>query len=210
MVKQHDFIEINYTGKIKGTNQIFDTTNEQTAKESGILNSKMTYHPITICVGERQLIKGLDEQIVGKEVGKTHSFEVESKDAFGKKDPKLIKLIPTNIFKTQNIKPFVGLEVNIDGEYGVVRSINGGRTLVDFNHPLSGKDVLYEVEIIKKVDDVQAQVDSLLSLTLNIDKPKTSITDDELVIENKIPEPIQSVVTKKIQEVTKINKVIYK
>jgi peptidylprolyl isomerase/FKBP-type peptidyl-prolyl cis-trans isomerase SlyD len=211
MVKKHDFIQINYTGKIKETGQVFDTTNDAIAKESNIHNPKMKYEPTIICVGERQIIKGLDEQIIGKEVGKTYTFEVESKDAFGKKDAKLIKLIPTNIFKKQKINPFVGLEVNIDGQYGVVRSINGGRTLIDFNHPLAGKDIEYEVEIIKKIDDAKEKIDSLITLTLNIEKPKTKVENDELVVEEKIPIEIQPLITKKIQEmIPSIGKVSYK
>lgn len=206
MVQKHDFIQINYTGKLI-SGEIFDTTDEKIAKENKIHNSKMTYKPITICVGERQVIKGLDDQIIGKEVGKTYTFKVESKDAFGKKDAKLVKLVPSNIFKSQNIKPFVGLEIQIDGEYGVIRSINGGRTLVDFNHPLSGKDVEYDIEIIKKVDDVKEQIKSLLSLTLGIE-PNIKVEGDEATIE-QIPEAFREVLTIKILEVTSVKKVNY-
>ena len=211
MVKEHDFIQINYTGKIKDTDKIFDTTNKKVAEESNIFNSKMKYDPVTICVGERQIIKGLDDQIVGKEIGKNYVFEIRSEDAFGKKDAKLIKLVPTNIFKKQQINPFVGLEVNIDGRYGIIRNINGGRTLIDYNHPLSSKDITYDIELIKKVEDIKEQVDSLLSLTLNIDNPKTKIENDELTIEEKIPVEIQPLISQKItQVISKIKKVNYK
>ncbi|PLW80105.1 peptidylprolyl isomerase [Candidatus Woesearchaeota archaeon] len=211
MVKTHDFIEVNYTGKIKDNEAVFDTTDEKIAKDSGIYNPKMGYKSVIICVGERQLIKGLDDQIIGKEVSKKYSFEVEAKDAFGKKDAKLIKLVPTNIFKQQNINHFVGLEVQIDGQYGIIRSINGGRTLVDFNHPLASKDVSYDIEIIRKVDDAKEQLDSLLELTLNLGKAETELKEDEAVIKSKIPEPFQEVITKKILEVVpKIKKVSYK
>lgn len=211
MIKKHDFIQVNYTGKIKDTGDVFDTTDEKIAKDAKIHNSKMDYKPITICVGERQIIKGLDDQVEGKEVGKTYTFSIKAEDAFGKKDAKMIKLVPTNIFKKQGIKPFVGLEINIDNQYGVIRSVNGGRTLVDFNHPLSSKEVEYEVEIINKIEDAKEQVDSLLSLTLNLHKPKTKIEGEELMIEDKIPEQIQELITMKIKEVTPaIKKVTYK
>ncbi|OVE75084.1 hypothetical protein BVX95_00285 [archaeon D22] len=209
-MKKHDFIQVEYTGKLEdGT--IFDTTNEEVAKKSQVHNQKMSYGPITICVGERQIVKGLDDGLVDKEVGKDYTFEIEAENAFGKKDAKLIKLVPTSAFKEQKIQPFVGLEINLDGQYGLIRSVNGGRTLVDFNHPLSGKKVIYEVKTVKKVEDAKEKVDSMLSLTLNISSPKTEVKGDELKINEEIPEPFREVLTGKITEVVKdIKKVSYK
>jgi FKBP-type peptidyl-prolyl cis-trans isomerase 2 len=157
-IKKGDFIEVEYTGKTEG--QVFDSTSEAVAKEAG-LNPKATYKPAIICIGEGQLLKGLDEFLEGKELGK-HTVTVPPEKAFGKKDAKLLKLIPASKFKAAKIQPFVGMEVNVDNHYGVVRSISGGRITVDFNHPLASKELTYEVEVKRMVEKPEEQVASLL------------------------------------------------
>jgi len=140
-IKQKDFIEIDYTGKVKEDNVIFDTTDEKAAKENDIHNEEMTYGPVIICVGEKHVIKGLDDWIAGKEIGE-YDVDLKPEDAFGKKDAKLLKLIPTNVFLKQQISPMPGLQVNMDGVVGTIRSVSGGRIFVDFNHPLDRKSVV--------------------------------------------------------------------
>ena len=63
----------------------------------------------------------------------------------------------------EKINPMPGLPVNIDGIYGVIITVAGGRTIVDFNHPLAGKNVVYEINILRKVDDLNEKIKSLLA-----------------------------------------------
>src|SRR3989344_1222392 len=143
IIKKNDFVEIEYTGRLKESNAVFDTTQEKVAKENDLYDKNADYSPLIICVGENHILRGLEEQMIGKETGKEYAFEVSSDNAFGRKDPKLIQLVPTNKFRQQNIQPFPGLQLNIDGVFGVVKTVSGGRCLVDFNHPLAGKDLVY-------------------------------------------------------------------
>ncbi|EFK97351.1 peptidylprolyl isomerase FKBP-type, partial [sediment metagenome] len=46
-----------------------------------------------------------------------------------------------------SIRPMPGLPVNIDGMYGIIRTVAGGRVIVDFNHPLSGKEIVYNSKL---------------------------------------------------------------
>ncbi len=167
VIKKKDFVELEYTGKLKEGDQIFDTTSEDVAKKNNIFNEKMNYGPIVICIGEGHLVKGLDEDIEGKETGKQYTVELEPEKAFGKKDPKMLKIVPTNIFKKQKINPFPGLQVNIDGLFGVIKSVSGGRTIVDFNHPFSSKEVVYDYKLNKMIDDKLDKVKHLLIISLN-------------------------------------------
>ena len=202
-VKKGDFIEVEYTGTVKEDNIIFDTTDEKVAKDSGMHNTKGEYGPIVICVGEGQLIKGLDEDIIGKEIGKEYSVDVPPEKAFGKKNPKLLKLVSTSVFTKQNIVPQVGLHVNVDNNFGIIRTVTGGRTIVDFNHPLSSKDVSYKYKIIKEVKDDAEKVRSLLSIILNIKKDKINVTVKEGKAEIKmlkLPDIIATEFIKKIKE----------
>ncbi|MBW3011127.1 FKBP-type peptidyl-prolyl cis-trans isomerase, partial [Candidatus Woesearchaeota archaeon] len=83
-VQKGDFIEVQYTGSVDS--QVFDTTDEAKAKELGIHNPTMPYGSIKICIGRGHLLKGLDEEVEGKEAGKEYDFHLKPEQAFGKKD----------------------------------------------------------------------------------------------------------------------------
>lgn len=180
-VKKHDFIEIDYIGKTKDDDVIFDTTNEKIAKQHNIYNQKATYKPIVICVGERQIIKGLDNALIGKEVGKTYVIEIKPEDGFGHRDPKLVQLIQTSKFFKQNIVPVPGLQVNIDGIIGTIKSVGGGRTLVDFNHPLAGRELVYEVKINKLIVNNKEKIKNFLKLETGVE-----LKNEDIDIEGNI------------------------
>ena len=150
MIKEKDFIEIEYTGMTKD-NLVFDTTDEKLAKKEGIAQPNAIYGPTVICIGQGQVIEGLDKQLIDKEIGKEYTVELQPEEAFGKKSAQLIQLVSTRKFKQNEIMPQPGLQVDIDGMNGIIKTVTGGRTLVDFNHPLSGKVIEYKFKIIKKI-----------------------------------------------------------
>ena len=99
-IKKHDFIEIEYTAIIEDTSQIFDTTDEETAKSANIYNKNAKYNPVVICVGENQILKGLDESLVGKQLKEAeYEIQLQPEDAFGKKNPKLLQLVSQSSFR---------------------------------------------------------------------------------------------------------------
>lgn len=165
-LKKGDFIEIEYEGSLD-TGEMFDTTSEETAKKEGLYRQGVVYKPIVICLGEKQLLQGLEEELEGKEPGE-YEISLEAERAFGKKDAKLIKLVPMNVFKKQNINPQPGLQLNADGMLGIVKTVSGGRVLVDFNPPLAGRDVKYKVKVNKIVTDDKEKIQSILMLGLNL------------------------------------------
>lgn len=201
-IQEKDFIELEYTGKIKDDNFIFDTTSEKTAKENNLYQEGSEYKPIIICVGQGQIIKGLDKAIVGKEINKEYTLDIPPEEAYGKKNVKLIQLISTSKFKQQNIQPMPGLQVNIDGTMGVIKTVSGGRTLVDFNHPLSGKELTYTIKINKVITDDKEKINSILSVNLGIKDTETKIENKKAEITTKqdIPKEIHEEIKKKIKE----------
>lgn len=200
-IGKNDFVTIEYTGSLKESGQIFDTTNEDLAKKEKIHNEKMAYGPITICVGQNQILKAIDENLLEKKENTEFSLDLTAENAFGKKNAKLIKLIPSSIFKKQNIQPFVGLEVQIDNLPGLIRSVSGGRILVDFNHPLAGKDVKYEIKVLNKVTDAKEKIKAYLQITFGIKEQKITITGDKAEIEMQLPPQISKTLADKIREV---------
>ena len=129
---------------------VFDTTDPEVAKKSGL---DKNVKPVIICLGKNVILPGLEAALVGKEIGKDYSIELEPENAFGKKDTKKIELIPTAKFKKEGMQPQPGMQVNIDGQLAVIKRVSGGRTLVDFNHPLAGITVTYDIKIVREVSE---------------------------------------------------------
>ncbi len=159
--KKGEFIEIDYIAKIKSTGKIFDLTLADAAKKEGVFQQSQTYEPLIICVGEKHVIKGLDEVIEGKEIGKEFETDVPPEKAFGKRNAKLIQLVSQRMFKKQKMNPFPGLQLNIDGNIATVRSVSGGRVIIDFNNPLAGQVIHYWVKINRTVTDNKKKLQAL-------------------------------------------------
>jgi len=117
-VQKGDFIKLSYTGKLQ-SGAVFDTTDANVAKENGIYNEKANYGPETIVVGKGYVVAGLDEDIIGKDVGEKGHVEVPPEKGFGMRRLDLIETIPAKKFK-EKVKP--GMRVQVQGRAGVVES----------------------------------------------------------------------------------------
>lgn len=201
-ISKRDFVEIEYTGKTKDDNLIFDTTDEKTAKDNNIHNENMAYGPVIICLGENQVLAGLDKNLEGKETEKEYTVELKPEEAFGKKDAKLIQLVQTSKFLKQNIQPMPGLQVNIDGMMAVIKSVSGGRTLVDFNHPLSGKEITYAVKVNKIITDDKEKLKAYLKLSLALKDVELELKEGEakVSIKKELPKEVKDKLNEKIKE----------
>ena len=208
--KNGDFIEIEYTARIKESNLVFDTTDEKIAKENHLHGKDASYKPVIICLGNKELIKGLDDFLVDKEDNNEYEIDIKAKDAFGEKDPKLLQLVNTSKFLKQNVKPYPGLQINIDNIFGTVKTVSGGRTLVDFNHPLAGKDVIYKVKINKIVVDANEKIKSHLSKMLG-GEVDFKYENSKLTIELNVPNEMQKVISDELKNaISEIKEVEFK
>jgi FKBP-type peptidyl-prolyl cis-trans isomerase 2 len=211
-INKGDFIELDYTARTADDGAIFDTTELDAAKEAGKLHDhdahghdehdhdhghghlhKEDLKPAIICVGEKQILPGLDQKIEGLEIGK-HKIALDETEAFGKKDAKMLKLMPVKLFQEQEIRPFVGLVLDIDGQRGVVRSISGGRVIVDFNHPLAGKKVEYTVDVKRIVTDKKEQLSAVLKM-LRFPYSSIDIKESSAEVKTEIELPEEMVKT---------------
>lgn len=161
MIKKGDFVELQYIGRLRDSGQVFEVTNEEDAKKAGVHNQKHNYGPVTVCVGENFVVQGFDSFLVGKQPGK-YSFTLSPEQAFGRKRAELIQLVPAQLFLKKGIQPAVGLRLDFDGAFGEIRSISGGRVLVDFNHPLAGRDVSYEINVLRIVDKDEEKIKAVM------------------------------------------------
>ena len=156
-----------------------------------------------------QLVPGLEKAIIGKEPS-SFSITLQPEDAFGKKDAKLIQLIPTKKFTENKINPGPGLQVNVDGSVGIVKTVSGGRTVVDFNHPLSGKVITYDITINRIVEDQQEQVNAVLHSMLGHVEAEVKEGKAVIALPQELPPQIQEAITKQLQDLTGVKEVEYK
>ncbi len=207
-VNKGDFIQLEFVGRLKSNNKIFDLTDEDLAKKEKIHNPKANYGPIVVCIGQGQLLKGLEHKIIGREIGKKIRIELTAAQAFGRKNPKLMKTISLTKFKKEKLNPFPGLQVNIDGILATVRSVSGGRVTLDFNHPLAGRDVIYEVKILKKITSLKEQVESLIRMGLGIRDLKVEVKGKNvtLKIKQKLPKEVIKKLEEQLKKIVKLDK----
>ena len=160
IIKEGDFIRISYSGSV--ADRVFDTTDDAEAKTAGIHSENAIYGPVTICVGQKHVITGLDEDLVGKKAGFEGSVTVAPEKAFGERDMKKVQSFPKNKFSQ---KPVRGMPVKIEeqGE-GTVVDVIGSRVIVDFNAPLAGQTLTYKYKIEEVVKEPLAQLKGLVRL----------------------------------------------
>ena len=187
-LEQGNMININYTGRIKEDNKVFDTTFENIAKKEDVFDEKVIYRPFTLIIGKNWLPAGLEEELVGMKEGQKKTIEVEAKKGFGLRDRSQIRLIQRREFQRHQIKPKEDMKVEIGGQTGRILKVSSSRVKVDFNHDLAGMDLIYEIEIVKKITDVKEQFICLLEKRLpGVDFSTTKIEIKGKVIEVELP-----------------------
>jgi|SRR3989338_802003 len=211
-VHLHDVVVVDYTGAVKENGLIFDTTLASVAKQHN-LPSQSTYAPVTVCVGEHHLLPGFDAQLVDKEMGKEYTITLQAEEAFGKRDVKRLRIIPLNTFREHKTQPMPGLQIDVDGEIGTVTSVSGGRVIVNFNHPLAGKDVVYTFTITRKITDVKEKIVAYLERTFRLpaDKVEVTVQFDSAVVSLPLefPGPLQELISKKLQTIAGLKTVTF-
>jgi peptidylprolyl isomerase len=161
-LQKGDFILIDYTAKVKETNEIFDTTNEETSKKEHLHKEGEIYEPKLIVIGEGWMLKALDESLTTMEPSKTASVEIPPDKAFGPRDPEKVKRVPLKHLTAKGVNPAIGMRIEHGGKNATIRAIGAGRVLLDFNPPLAGKTLIYEVTVNKKLEANEEKIAALI------------------------------------------------
>ncbi len=176
MVNKNDFVEIKYTGKANGV--VFDTNIKEDLKK---LDSEAKPRKIIIIAGQEMIIKGLDNAIENKEIGKEYEITLKPKDAFGERDRNLIRTIPLNEFTQQNFNPKPGMVLTLDNMLVKIIAVSGARVVTDFNNPLAGKEIHYKFIIIRKVVEEKEKAEALLEYFFKF-IPEFKIEKDKIIL----------------------------
>jgi FKBP-type peptidyl-prolyl cis-trans isomerase SlyD len=178
VVQKGDFIKLSYTGKLEnGT--VFDTTDANVAKEYGIYNEQASYGPETVVVGKGFVVAGLDEDLIGKEVGYHGTVTIPPEKGFGMRRIDQIETVPVKKFK-EPIRP--GVRVNIGGRTGTVENIAGGRARINFNSPLAGETLTYDYTIDSMIENRDEKVAAILRMYTGKDM-EHKIEDGKVIVE---------------------------
>jgi peptidylprolyl isomerase len=144
-------------------------------------------------IGEGRYVRGFEEAVASSEVDEEKTVEVEPSKAYGDRDPNKVKILSLRELAKLNIVPEPGKAIEIGGAVGIVKSISGGRVVVDFNHPLSGKTLVFTYKIVKRLEDPVEKIKYLMlrrSRRLSAEKLVVRISQDMLKIEIETPEEV--------------------
>lgn len=176
-IKKDDFIELEFIGKIKGGN-IFDTNIKEEAEK---LNLNIETRPLIICIEQGMILPAIDEFLIGKERGR-YELELSPEKAFGQRRRDLIKTMPSSVFKNQNIVPQAGMIFNFDNLLGRISAVSGGRVIVDFNNPLAGKMIIYELNVKRIINNLDEKIKFLILFFFRMDL-KYELREKRLIVE---------------------------
>jgi len=164
-VEAGDYVLFNYVGRFEN-GEVFDTSIEELAKEHGIYVEDREYGPMWARIGVGEIIPGLDEAIIGMEPGEKKTVRVPPEKAYGMPNPELIIKVPVEEFTKAGLEPQEGLYVMTDSGIAKILRVEENLVSLDFNHPLAGKTLIFEVEVID-VKKSEADVDEGGSLEDN-------------------------------------------
>lgn len=188
-INNGDFLLIDYTLKVKETGETVATTSEKTAKETKLYRGEEHYEPFFLVVGEGWVPKGLDEALTTLEVGKTSTIELPPDKAYGARDPKKVRLVPLRKFAADGVTPVPGLQLNVDGKPAQIRAVGAGRVQVDYNHPLAGRTLIYDVSVQKIIEAEEEKVRNLVHRRIpSVDRQKFNVNIDSGKLEIEFPE----------------------
>ena len=160
-MKEGSIIEIDYTGKAVLTGNVFESTNEKKAIAAGIFSKQNQYKSMVVVVGEGHVLQGLENALKEMKKGEEKKILVKPAEGWGERKTGNIAVVPLKQFKKEKMQPFPGLVVEINGRQGKIQSVNGGRVRIDFNNPLAGKDLEYELKIVREIIAPKEQVEAL-------------------------------------------------
>ena len=133
-----DLVSVHYTGKLK-TGEVFDSSKDR--------------DPLEFTLGNKELLTGFEDGVMGMKPGESKSVMLEPEDAFGDRREDLLLKLPKKEFP-QNITPSIGLQLTLSNASGnkmtvVITEVGEKSVTLDGNHPLSGQTVVFDIKLLE-------------------------------------------------------------
>jgi len=140
-VQSGNTIKIHYHGRLSD-----GTTFDSSAGRS----------PLEFTVGSGAVIKGFDDGVQGMIIGEKKTIEIPFIHAYGPEDPSMIIEFPLSRLP-EDLKPEVGIQLNMNNASGeqfpvVISEITDENIILNANHPLAGKDLIFDLELVEILD----------------------------------------------------------
>lgn len=188
-IKNGDFVLVDYSLKVKDTNEVFDVTMEDQAKAANVYSPEQAYEPKLIVVGQGWMIKGIDEALLEADEGQEKDLEIAPAKAFGERDSSKVRIVPAKELTKQGVTPRPGARIEVGGQLATIRSVGSGRVIVDYNHPLAGKTLVTKLYIRKVVSDPAERMRELIHRRIvNVKKDKFMISNLGTMVTIEMPE----------------------
>lgn len=123
--------------------------------DGGVVDSTFDKQPATFSIGDGSLLPGFEQALYGLKAGDCRSFNIGPDRGFGQPNPNNVQVMPRSQFEDMELSEGLMIIFNDAASAslpGVVQSFDDQQVTIDFNHPLAGKELTFDVEII----DVQA------------------------------------------------------
>ncbi|MGC8516512.1 MAG: FKBP-type peptidyl-prolyl cis-trans isomerase [Candidatus Acidifodinimicrobium sp.] len=182
MISENDLVLINFVGKVKSTGQIIDFTYKELAEKENVDTSKVDLSPVLVIPSANYTFDAISKSLIGKKEGDKYSLDLKPEEAFGKFNSKLVKTYSLDSFRENKINPSVGDMVSLDGMPATVMSVGGGRVMVNFNHPLAGKELTYDIEVFKVLADDSEKISAIFKHYIGKPPEKVEIKDSDVEI----------------------------
>lgn len=135
--KKGDKVKVHYHGRLT---------------DGTTFDSSQGRQPLEFEVGSGMVIKGFDDGVTGMSVGDKKTISIPAEDAYGQKQEEMIIEFPRANFPP-DISPETGMTLNMHSENGqelpvVITEVNADTVTLDANHPLAGKDLIFDIELV--------------------------------------------------------------
>ncbi len=149
MVENGDLVKVEYTGRLED-GSIFDTTDADKAKEAEIYFPEREYGTLEVRIGVDKLMRGFEKAIMGMKLGEERTVKLPPEEAFNHYREDLVVRVPIDAFKKKGIEPKAGMALDTPRGLAVITAVSEeeGKVAVDYNHPLAGKTIVYEIKVV--------------------------------------------------------------
>ncbi|MHA1362598.1 MAG: FKBP-type peptidyl-prolyl cis-trans isomerase [Candidatus Freyarchaeota archaeon] len=134
-VKKGDRVKVEYIG-------MFD--------DGTVFDSSEGKSPLEFEAGSGQIIKGFDEAVIGMEKGEEKEFKIEPKNAYGERNPELVRKIPRDQLPPEAQAGMLLMLRTPDGMQipAEITEVTDEEVTIDLNHPLAGKNLNFKIKIV--------------------------------------------------------------